>query len=143
MSTTKKINQNEKEVINDAVRLSKSDFISLYVAELGYEENNSSDAWHLIRASKKGQALAKTLKVKVDVPSKVEIESIKTKVKEEKPSVEVTTDLVIGSDIEFTTRSKEKLSGKVLKVIIGTDNKEYVKIKLPDGKIALKRTNAL
>ncbi len=139
---SKKISLNEKEVVNDAVRLPKGDFISLYVTELGYEEQDASNAWHLIRSSNKGQALAKVLNVKVD-PLKEEAETIKQKLKDESSKKEVSLKLKKDSEIKFIDRNKVETIGKVIKVLIGTDGREYVKIKLSDGKTSLKRTNAI
>lgn len=51
----------EPDLLTDAVRLSKSDFIALYV-QLGYEREDVGPAWHNLRVSAKGHELIKKLK---------------------------------------------------------------------------------
>ena len=50
------LDQTDKQVIEDAVRLLKSQFIDLYV-EMGYNREKVGSAWHKIRTSKSGHEL--------------------------------------------------------------------------------------
>lgn len=51
-----KINQQDEQVITDAVRLLKSDFVELYEG-LGHDRTEAGMTWHTVRVSTKGQAL--------------------------------------------------------------------------------------
>lgn len=51
-----KLDQTDPKVIEDAVRLLKSNFIELYV-EMGYDKIELGPAWHKIRTSTAGNEL--------------------------------------------------------------------------------------
>ncbi len=50
------LDQTDRQVIEDAVRLLKSQFVDLYV-EMGYNKEEVGSAWHKIRISKTGNDL--------------------------------------------------------------------------------------
>lgn len=50
-----------EQVLSDAVRLLKSDFVQLYV-EMGYDKISASAAWHNLRTSPSGQKMREQIK---------------------------------------------------------------------------------
>lgn len=54
------LNYQDAQIIQDAVRMMKSQFVELYVG-LDYTSGAAGAAWHIIRTSKRGQELADKL----------------------------------------------------------------------------------
>jgi hypothetical protein len=144
MAITKKINPVEPEVVNDAVRLPKTDFISLY-SELGYSASNAGEVWFNIRISKRGHELAKKLQIATPIDEGLKVDKNMKKKTSEEPAVvptEVDTELVLGDIVKFN-KGTETISGTIVRIFVGTDSKEYVKLKFENGKTCLKRLNAV
>lgn len=57
---TKVLNLQDEQVITDAVKMLKSDFVAVYT-EMGYDKMKVSLAWHSCRTSKKGQEIRQNL----------------------------------------------------------------------------------
>lgn len=137
-----------EEVINDAVRLSQSDFVSLYV-EFGHDAQEARSSWFKVRASSKGKLLLQQLygdkqnKV-ADFISDVKEEAGERVVEKQKKE-KFSCKIKVGSRVEFEDRlSKVKLTGELLKLVIGTDGQEYAKIKRDgDGKLCLKKVKSI
>lgn len=57
---TKVLNLQDEQVITDAVKMLKTDFVAVYT-EMGYDKAKVSLAWHSCRTSKRGQELKQSL----------------------------------------------------------------------------------
>lgn len=165
----KTLDKTNKTVVDDAVRLLKSDFVSLY-EKLGYNKVLLGVSWHSIRTSKQGQDLIgqyqkkglNPLKQPLTFISNVEEEAEergksqkKVKLVKEEPSLSVNEEVTdktikvsecdgwVGKKVNFSKRGSEVLlTGTVSSLVTGTDGKRYAKISV-DGKICMKQVTGL
>lgn len=114
------LNVQDPQVIEDAVRMLKSEFVELYT-KLGYDKTHTGVSWHTIRTSPKGQEMRKSIYQGAQHLQATTFitdmeQEVKERAKKKKPSLTAPDQ---GSEnapegkVPKTKSSNDKASGKV------------------------------
>lgn len=136
-----KLNTQDAEVIENAAKLSKTQFKELY-AEQGYAEEDAGNSWHMIRVSSKGrEAMNRFISKHIDPSvnetpiSSKNIPQAKTKMKTTQLNVVETEAVIATLSVEKTA---EQLAAEAAASDIATETGTSVPTKAPKKNVAKK-----